>query len=551
QRGSEYDDDLSRNFYLNRVLEEYASKPATPISLRQLIFFGKGVSRDRGRIIHSAEWVRKELPIRIAHRLRDLQALPFVVMSNPNLESVYRKYFTAFESLRKLPPIRSIDDNEKFVSQLRYHLNDHLTVIPSLALGMVESSHLLAPAQLDGFMERMLRSRISRRVLAEQHIALSDSLDDPFHFPDSSQEGQSSSGSHIGIIYTHLSPASVVRKSARLLRDVLKKEFPDAERMPPVAMDGNLDCQFSYIPEHLEYVIFELLKNAMRATLRRPVSEWDDPPILATIVEGPPEEDLVIRISDSGGGIPDALLHHPAPRAASELMQPESPLSNTIPDSSIIQDASTLSVSAHSGSPSKSPLPHQAQVGPPQIPFEVLQEAYRPALAPISSQTSPSEDLLDVLCSFSNVQRRLAMQAVGANGVSAGSAAAGEGEGEEEGDAAAAAVGDGQDDDGGLASFHAHSGLSSVDRLEALKKTRRFKGTVGEQVRATGVSSGSSSSSSSSGKGKTSDSTYSVRTDTGLGLPMSRVYCEFFGGSLSVRSCIGHSTDVFVRLPKV
>lgn len=37
---------------------------------------------------------------------------------------------------------------------------DSLTIIPSLTIGIVESSHHLPPEQLDGFMERMLRSRI-------------------------------------------------------------------------------------------------------------------------------------------------------------------------------------------------------------------------------------------------------------------------------------------------------------------------------------------------------------------------------------------------------
>ncbi|KAK0546546.1 putative protein kinase [Tilletia horrida] len=501
------DDELSRRFYLNRVLEEYASKPATPISLRQLIFFGKGLARDRDRILQSAEFVRKELPIRIAHRLRDLQALPFVVMSNPHLESVYRKYFSAFDTLRKIPPIRTMEDNERFVEQLRYQLGDHLTVIPSLALGMVESSHLLAPAQLDGFMERMLRSRISRRVLAEQHIALSDSLDDPFHFfPDTSAKDSKEMGSHIGIIYTHLSPASVVRKAARLLRDVIKKEQPNIERIPPVAMDGNLDCQFSYIPEHLEYIIFELLKNAMRATLRRPVSEWDDPPILATIVEGPPEEDLVIRISDSGGGIPDALVHPPSANAGpSQQFDPSS--------GNVLVDPSGSSISAQSGGNSPLAIYDAAPVSPYStslhVPFESLQAAYRPTLAPVSSQTSPTDNLIDVLCSFSNVQRRLESQAVArrdfANGDGQDSSRVSEstnttpnGATESESQHTAA-----------LGSFQAHSGLSSVDRLEALKRTRRFKGTVGEQVRSSG-----------SGKVDSPEEIYSVRTDTGLGLPM-------------------------------
>ena len=37
----------------------------------------------------SANYVRQELPVRLAHRIRDLQALPFVVMTNKHLGEVY------------------------------------------------------------------------------------------------------------------------------------------------------------------------------------------------------------------------------------------------------------------------------------------------------------------------------------------------------------------------------------------------------------------------------------------------------------------------------
>jgi hypothetical protein len=40
-------------------------------------------------------------------------------------------------------------------------------------------------------------------------------------------------------------------------------------------------------------------------------------------------------------------------------------------------------------------------------------------------------------------------------------------------------------------------------------------------------------------------------SETGLGLPMTKVYCDFFGGSLAFRSLDGHSSDVYVRLPKL
>lgn len=39
--------------------------------------------------IQSANYVRTELPIRISHRLRDLQALPYVVVKREGVAKVY------------------------------------------------------------------------------------------------------------------------------------------------------------------------------------------------------------------------------------------------------------------------------------------------------------------------------------------------------------------------------------------------------------------------------------------------------------------------------
>jgi pyruvate dehydrogenase kinase 2/3/4 len=37
----------------------------------------------------SANYVREELPVRIAHRIRDLQALPYVVVTQEWIAKVY------------------------------------------------------------------------------------------------------------------------------------------------------------------------------------------------------------------------------------------------------------------------------------------------------------------------------------------------------------------------------------------------------------------------------------------------------------------------------
>jgi hypothetical protein len=123
----------------------------------QLIFFG-GRNLDDRRIINSANYVRTELPVRLAHRIRDMQKLPYVVVNNRHLSYVYELYYEAFESFRKVPEIKTVDDNDRFCEIIKAALREHLTVIPRLAMGVLECRNLLPAEQLDKFMHTLLRS---------------------------------------------------------------------------------------------------------------------------------------------------------------------------------------------------------------------------------------------------------------------------------------------------------------------------------------------------------------------------------------------------------
>ncbi|KAI0650731.1 alpha-ketoacid dehydrogenase kinase [Trametes meyenii] len=293
------------HFYQARQLEAYASKPATRLTLRQLVFFGKYMNEER--LIKSANYVRTELPIRIAHRLRDMQALPYVVVTQEWIAKVYELYWSAFDKFRRYPEITTVEENDAFCIFVRDLLDDHKSVIPNLSLGLSLSSPHLLPDRLDTFMRRMLVSRISRRVLAEHHIALTKFVKSQDRSPQAHED--------VGIISTELSVQNSIDRCVRYLRnrprdvDISSGPLSDAD-WSEVVVDGHKDTRFAYIREHLEYIIFELLKNSFRATRLKHPAASTLPPVRVTVVAS--DNDVYLRISDQGGGLVSSEIQSPS-----------------------------------------------------------------------------------------------------------------------------------------------------------------------------------------------------------------------------------------------
>lgn len=87
-----------------------------------------------------------------------MQQLPYVVVTNPHIKEVYELYNNAFEMFRKVKEIKTLDDNEKFCRIISQMLKAHLTVIPKLSMGILESRGRMDAKDLDKFMNTILRS---------------------------------------------------------------------------------------------------------------------------------------------------------------------------------------------------------------------------------------------------------------------------------------------------------------------------------------------------------------------------------------------------------
>ncbi|MEW5297067.1 MAG: hypothetical protein WDW36_000299 [Sanguina aurantia] len=313
------------SFY-DSTVEKYASQPMEVLSLQQMLQFGTR-STDTDRVLKSARYAQREIPKRLARRLLDLQLLPFIVVTNPHIKKVYNSYITSFETIRSFPLVTTLEENNAFCAVLRQQLDLLAPMLDSLSAGLRECMRKELVGEylrLDSFFDNMLRSRISRRVIAEQHLQMNNPRP-----------------GFVGTISTHLDVADAIEFAAQKTQQVCIETFGYC---PDVVVTGDKTATLSYVPAHLDYMLYELLKNAMSGSVTRrccpsrltglcvqappdhratvesregsrggvPLGPYTGPlqhklpPVVVRICAGPTE--LTIKVCDQGGGIPDAII---------------------------------------------------------------------------------------------------------------------------------------------------------------------------------------------------------------------------------------------------
>ena len=150
--------------------------------------------------------------------------------------------------------------------------------------------------------------RISRRVIAEQHLALTDTFNSPWHFPNA-KVPQDAPTDFVGEVFLRCNAREVVERCGKTTQALAKEAYGPDTPLPEIIIEGHLDATFPYILSHLEYIVGELLRNSIQAVVeQRGIQSGSVPPIEVLICEAP--QHVIIRISDQGGGVPRELLPH-------------------------------------------------------------------------------------------------------------------------------------------------------------------------------------------------------------------------------------------------
>lgn len=120
------------------LLSKYSQQPPRPLTLNKLLSFGSPLTRDS--LLESASYLLSELPRRLVGRVLALEALPFIVTTNPFLSRTLRTYRSSFQAIAMHPRVMNLQENWEFTQRLEGLVADHANDIPTMAKGCVLST---------------------------------------------------------------------------------------------------------------------------------------------------------------------------------------------------------------------------------------------------------------------------------------------------------------------------------------------------------------------------------------------------------------------------
>ena len=188
--------------------------------------------------------------------------------------------------------------NKKFAKMLDNIKRRHDGVVTTVAQGILEYKRKRQRMQIDSsiqsFLDRFYMSRIGIRMLIGQHVALTE-------------QRHRGHPNYVGIICTKTNVKELAEEAIENARFICEDHYGLFEA-PKIQLFCPEDLNFMYVPGHLSHMLFETLKNSLRAVVETHGADKEAFPVTKIIVaEG--NEDITIKISDEGGGIPRSIMN--------------------------------------------------------------------------------------------------------------------------------------------------------------------------------------------------------------------------------------------------
>ncbi|XP_022069290.1 pyruvate dehydrogenase kinase, isozyme 4 isoform X1 [Acanthochromis polyacanthus] len=285
-----------------KQVERFSKFSPSPLSIKQFLDFGSANACEKTSFV----FLRQELPVRLANIMKEIDFLPDKLLGTPSLKLLTSWYS---QSLLELVDFLERDPDDKevltnFTQTLVNVRNRHNNVVPTMAQGVVEYKDAfgvdpVTNQNVQYFLDRFYMSRISTRMLMNQHTLIFDGSVNPAH------------PKHIGSIDPTCDAVEVVKDAYETSKMLCEQYYLTSPDMEITGVNSKIPGQplhIVYVPSHLYHMLFELFKNAMRATVETHETSPTLPSIKVRVALG--TEDLTIKMSDRGGGVPLRKIEH-------------------------------------------------------------------------------------------------------------------------------------------------------------------------------------------------------------------------------------------------
>lgn len=146
--------------------------------------------------------------------------------------------------------VEAPEDVETFAQMLRGLVRGHDNTIHMLQEGYAELHALLEElVDLEAFLNQICFTRIGNRVLAEHFLAVHEARG-----ADGQSQGRQGLSEPLGVVDAKCCPRELIEELSESLGGLCEELYG---RRPSVHLEGELDTELSFVPEHLRFMLQE------------------------------------------------------------------------------------------------------------------------------------------------------------------------------------------------------------------------------------------------------------------------------------------------------
>jgi len=258
---------------------ELASQPCTPLSLSDMHKYASSNASSKNygpQRLRNAQFLHKELKIRVAQRAVDLLTLPQGLNKTTEVQEIAHKYLRYLKKLLDTSCPQNDEEEYAFTEALREIVLDRKSIPMAIAKGVAslkdhrkEELDIYRVQEMEKALYRFFNARTGLRLLAEHHIlSCVKRQQDPSIVVSKEIHGHDQS---VGCIIDDCNPYIEARRVADRVMEHCKDCYGVTPKIEVLdcSPEKYADSKFTYVPHHLKYILSELLKNSCRATIRR------------------------------------------------------------------------------------------------------------------------------------------------------------------------------------------------------------------------------------------------------------------------------------------